>query len=141
MTRLTADEQILKEAILDEVDDHRYRLYEGIVAGGNQRHGITITEDFANRERLALADRVIARIRKAKSPETVNVPGMLDELHRSGTLLTPSDAIPAQKGIVTVELPDSRLDENSPEIRMSDHPDLPNEAARRVRELLSKEKK
>jgi len=65
--KLTADEQILQQALLDTLDAYPYCFYETAPLGN-------ITEDYANRERLDFVDRVIVRLRKAMEP--VEIPGI-----------------------------------------------------------------
>lgn len=120
--KLTTDEQLLKEAILDILDSGPafrpiWEFYEDHGPEGAQ------TEDGANCDRLEFVDEVIKRIRSAKTvdgvlerirkatPETMNVPGVGEVLtkkgfeevaHRlydSGQLLTPADAILGQRRV------------------------------------------
>jgi hypothetical protein len=67
-SRLSADEQLLYEAILRVVDDERFELYQedrwSTTPTGEPFEPVCITEDKTNEQRIDLARKVIERFRK-----------------------------------------------------------------------------
>lgn len=56
------NERIIRAAVMQVIDDHRYRLYEG-TTDSSQRSSNGVTVDFANAQRLEFANAVISRVR------------------------------------------------------------------------------